>query len=262
MSAESDLRLWYPHCDADNLYRYRNAGQDFERLRVSRKKRKKQPPATGEFPTVKTDERPPFEFYSWAWGWRNPLTRKRYHSGDWVSHGGFFHPLIARDPEKRRRLRSILVREGGSIELRASLSPTETEAVYASVLHVRRWLLLLPLLIATLLVCLCLSFCGNPAAQDGRLSFLQGMTRPRALKANPCFLLNTRHIRAPQIARCKPIGLRSTSRYRCPQTARTAPTRLIPRPLSTSTSTTMGSSKRPNSSTTRMAICSRLVQGF
>lgn len=185
MSAESDLRLWYPHCDADNLYRYRNAGQDFERLRVSRKKRKKQPPATGEFPTAKTDERPPFEFYSWAWGWRNPLTRKRYHSGDWVSHGGFFHPLIARDPEKRRRLRSILVREGGSIELRASLSPTETEAVYAAVLHVRRWLLLLSLLIAALLVCLCLTFCGNPAAQDGGLSFLQGMTQTEGAKSEP-----------------------------------------------------------------------------
>lgn len=186
MKAESDLRLWYPHCDTSNLYRGDN-GQDFERLRVMRKKRRKCPPVTGEFPTVKTDERPPFEFYSWAWGWKTPLTRKRYHAGDWVSHGGLFHPLTTRDPDKRRRLRSVLVREGGTVELRAFNSPTESEAVYAAVLHVRRWLLLLPLLLAALLVCLCLTFCGNPAAQDdgNGLAFLQGMTQTEGAKSEP-----------------------------------------------------------------------------
>lgn len=187
MTTQDDLQLWYPYVPPEKLYSGDNAGgQDFEHLRVTRKKRRKCPPVTGDFPTLETDERPPFEFYSWAWGWKNPLMCKRYHAGDWVSHSGLFHPLRERNPDKRRRLRSILVREGGTVELRASLSPTESEAVYASVLHVRRWLLLLPLLLAALLLCLCLSFCGNPAESGSpALGFLQGMTQTEGAKSDP-----------------------------------------------------------------------------
>ena len=181
-------RRWYPNATPQFLCP--GEPETIERFRVSRKKRRKCPPVTGEFPAhvpypERGERRAPYEVYAWAWRWRNPKSCKRCRSGDWVEHGGYFHPLRERDPDKRRRLRSLFVREGATVELQCFEVLSEPDFAYAAVLHVRRWLLLLPLLIAALLVCLCLTFCGNPAAQDGGLSFLQGMEQTEGAKSEP-----------------------------------------------------------------------------
>lgn len=179
------FRRWYPSVDphfgspadgADEI----NAE---ERLRVARRKKHKDTyDITGRFPAHKPadkDERPPFEFYAW-FGKSSPL--RCQDGADYVQHGGYFHRLRERDPEKRRRFRGLVVREGATVELRAD----EGSPVYAAVLHVRRWLLLLPLLLAALLLRLCLSFCGNPAESGSpALGFLQGMTQTEGAKSDP-----------------------------------------------------------------------------
>ena len=154
-----------------------------ERLRVARRKKHKDTyDVTGRFPAHKPadkDERPPFEFYAW-FGKSSPF--RCSDGADYVQHGGYFHELRARDPEKRRRFRGLFIREGATVELRAE----GNAPWYAAVLHVRRWLLLLPLLLAALLLCLCLSFCGNPAESGSpALGFLQGMTQTEGAKSEP-----------------------------------------------------------------------------
>lgn len=124
------------------------------------------------------------EFYAWSRAriGSRALTRLIESGQDIALHGSYFHALHHRDPAERRRVRALFVREGDTVELREMPSRHTT---YAAVLHVRRWLLLLSLLVAALLVCLCLTFCGNPAAQDGGLSFLQGMTQTEGAKSEP-----------------------------------------------------------------------------
>ena len=125
------------------------------------------------------------EFYAWSrarFG-THAATPLLVSGQDVVLHGSYFHALHHRDPAERRPFRALFVREGGTVELREMYSQHST---YAAVLHVRRWLLLLPLLLAALLLCLCLSFCGNPAESGSpALGFLQGMTQTEGAKSEP-----------------------------------------------------------------------------
>lgn len=80
-----------------------------------------------------------------------------------------------REPKDRK---GIFVRSGYSVRLAYVDDPEDPEdgefltGCYARVLHIRRWLLLLPLLLAALLLCLSLSFCSPSGTPD----FLSGMT--------------------------------------------------------------------------------------
>lgn len=80
-----------------------------------------------------------------------------------------------REPKDRK---GIFVRSGYSVRLAYVDDPEDPEdgefltGCYASVLHIRRWLLLLPLLLAALLLCLSLSLCSPSSSPD----FLSGMT--------------------------------------------------------------------------------------
>lgn len=72
-------------------------------------------------------------------------------------------------PKKRR---GVFVREGGCVRLAFVDLPGELLGSPVRVLHLRRWLLLLPLLLAALLLCLSLSLCSPSVSPD----FLSGMT--------------------------------------------------------------------------------------
>lgn len=72
-------------------------------------------------------------------------------------------------PKKRR---GVFVREGGCVRLAFVDEPGELLGSPVRVLHLRRWLLLLPLLLAALLLCLSLSLCSPSSSPD----FLSGMT--------------------------------------------------------------------------------------
>lgn len=80
-----------------------------------------------------------------------------------------------REPKDRK---GIFVRSGYSVRLAYVDDPEDPEdgefvsGCYARVLHIRRWLLLLPLLLAALLLCLSLSLCSPSTSPD----FLSGMT--------------------------------------------------------------------------------------
>lgn len=72
-------------------------------------------------------------------------------------------------PKKRR---GVFVREGGCVRLAFVDLPGELLGSPVRVLHLRRWLLLLPLLLAALLLLLSLSLCSPSTSPD----FLSGMT--------------------------------------------------------------------------------------
>lgn len=66
-------------------------------------------------------------------------------------------------PKKRR---GVFVREGGCVRLAFVDLPGELLGSPVRVLHLRRWLLLLPLLLAALLLTLSLSLCSPSGAPD------------------------------------------------------------------------------------------------
>lgn len=72
-------------------------------------------------------------------------------------------------PKKRR---GVFVREGGCVRLAFVDLPGELLGSPVRVLHLRRWLLLLPLLLAALLLTLSLSLCSPSGSPD----FIAGMT--------------------------------------------------------------------------------------
>lgn len=83
-------------------------------------------------------------------------------------------------PKKRR---GVFVREGGCVRLAFVDLPGELLGSPVRVLHLRRWLLLLPLLLAALLLCLSLSLCspsgsGSPSFLDGQTSISNATSKP------------------------------------------------------------------------------------
>lgn len=80
-------------------------------------------------------------------------------------------------PKKRR---GVFVREGGCVRLAFVDVPGELLGSPVRVLHLRRWLLLLPLLLAALLLCLSLSLCSPSSSPD----FLSGMTGTAGATSN------------------------------------------------------------------------------
>lgn len=81
-------------------------------------------------------------------------------------------------PKKRR---GVFVREGGCVRLAFVDEPGELLGSPVRVLHLRRWLLLLPLLLAALLLCLSLSLCSPSSSPD----FLSGMTGTAGSTSKP-----------------------------------------------------------------------------
>lgn len=81
-------------------------------------------------------------------------------------------------PKKRR---GVFVREGGCVRLAFIDLPGELLGSPVRVLHLRRWLLLLPLLLAALLLCLSLSLCSPSTPPD----FLSGMTGTAGATSKP-----------------------------------------------------------------------------
>lgn len=73
-------------------------------------------------------------------------------------------------PKKRR---CVFVREGGCVRLAFVDLPGELLGSPVRVLHLRKWLLLLPLLLAATLLCLTLTLCGSGSSSP---DFLSGMT--------------------------------------------------------------------------------------
>lgn len=82
-------------------------------------------------------------------------------------------------PKKRR---GVFVREGGCVRLAFVDLPGELLGSPVRVLHLRRWLLLLPLLIAALFLALTLTFCGSGSTSP---DFLSGMTETAGATARP-----------------------------------------------------------------------------
>lgn len=74
---------------------------------------------------------------------------------------------------KPKSRRGVFVREGGCVRLAFVDLPGELLGSPVRVLHLRRWLLLLPLLLAALLLCLSLTLCGSGSSSP---DFLSGMT--------------------------------------------------------------------------------------
>lgn len=81
-------------------------------------------------------------------------------------------------PKKRR---GVFVREGGCVRLAFVDLPGELLGSPVRVLHLRRWLLLLPLLLAALLLCLSLSLCSPSGSPD----YLSGMTGTAGATTKP-----------------------------------------------------------------------------
>lgn len=82
-------------------------------------------------------------------------------------------------PKKRR---GVFVREGGCVRLAFVDLPGELLGSPVRVLHIRRWLLLLPLLLAALLLCLSLTLCGSGSSSP---DFLSGMSLTAGATSKP-----------------------------------------------------------------------------
>lgn len=74
---------------------------------------------------------------------------------------------------KPKSRRGVFVREGGCVRLAFVDVPGELLGSPVRVLHLRKWLLLLPLLLAATLLCLTLTLCGSGSSSP---DFLSGMT--------------------------------------------------------------------------------------
>lgn len=74
---------------------------------------------------------------------------------------------------KSKKRRGVFVREGGCVRLAFVDLPGELLGSPVRVLHLRKWLLLLPLLLAATLLCLTLTLCGSGSSSP---DFLSGMT--------------------------------------------------------------------------------------
>lgn len=86
-------------------------------------------------------------------------------------------------PKKRR---GVFVREGGCVRLAFVDLPGELLGSPVRVLHLRRWLLLLPLLCAALILSLSLSLCSPSRPPD----FLSGMTGAAGATSKPIVSLD------------------------------------------------------------------------
>lgn len=82
-------------------------------------------------------------------------------------------------PKKRR---GVFVREGGCVRLAFVDLPGELLGSPVRVLHFRRWLLLLPLLLAATLLCLTLTLCGSGSSSP---DYLAGMTGTAGATSKP-----------------------------------------------------------------------------
>lgn len=82
-------------------------------------------------------------------------------------------------PKKRR---GVFVREGGCVRLAFVDLPGELLGSPVRVLHLRKWLLLLPLLLAATLLCLTLTLCGSGSSSP---DYLSGMTGTAAAVQKP-----------------------------------------------------------------------------
>lgn len=74
---------------------------------------------------------------------------------------------------KPKSRRGVFVREGGCVRLAFVDLPGELLGSPVRVLHLRKWLLLLPLLLAATLLCLTLTLCGSGSSSP---DYLSGMT--------------------------------------------------------------------------------------
>lgn len=154
---------------------YEGTAQTVERLRVCRRDVRKYE-VCSRIPARKPVDsmRPEFELYSFsaAKEGTRALHRLFARDCDYVKHGSYFHQLRRRPSSKTRLARSLFVREGAVIQL-WEFETGNTK--FATVLHIRRWLFLLPLLIAALFLALTLTFCGSgSSSSSGSLGFLDG----------------------------------------------------------------------------------------
>lgn len=151
---------------------YEGTAQTVERLRVCRRDVRKYE-VCSRIPARKPVDsmRPELELYSFsaAKEGTRALHRLFARDCDYVKHGSYFHQLRHRAPLRTRLARSLFVREGAVIQL-WEFETGNTK--FATVLHIRRWLLLLPLLLAALILSLSLSLCSPSGSPD----FIAGMT--------------------------------------------------------------------------------------
>lgn len=166
------------------LLGYKDALETVERLRVSSKDVRRYG-TLGRVPARKPADdadRPDLEFYAWScaklYSHAFCCFFERHGDVDCVMHGEFMHALNRRDPQARRPLRALFVREGGVVEIKGFQSG---HLDYAAVLHIRKWVLVLPLLLAALLLCLSLSLCSPSSSPD----FLSGMTGTAGATSKP-----------------------------------------------------------------------------
>ena len=164
---------------------YEDAPETVERLHVSRKDVRRYG-TLGRVPARKPAddaERPDLEFYAWSCAkfYSRAFCRffERHGDVDCVMHGEFMHVLSHRDPQARRPLRALFVREGGVVEIKEFQAGGHL--TYAAVLHVRKWLLFLPLVFVLLLLCLPLLLCSPSSSAE----FLSGMTGTAGAASKP-----------------------------------------------------------------------------
>ena len=161
---------------------YEGTAQTVERLRICRRDVRKYE-VCSRIPARKPADsmRPEFELYSFSAAKEGTRALHRLFAldCDYVKHGSYFHQLRRRPPSKTRLARSLFVREGAVIQL-WEFETGNTK--FATVLHIRRCLLLLPLLLAALLLCLMLTFCGSGSTSP---DYLSGMTGTAGVTTKP-----------------------------------------------------------------------------